>query len=466
MASKKKTTARKKAAAKKAASKASPAKKKTAARSPAKKPGKKAKSTRRSPAKKRTANDEVAEARVGNLHQEVEENGSLVDDPADAPWDSVEPASGAYEPPDEAEAEEAVAGVPSTPLSAVVQRCLRFVEKRNPLVQLYPNWVIGAGAQGIVMHPWTANDLLPGGHGVDGFQLERMLKNAGRDASIRPRSDGGIEVTGGGKKFSMPAIPETVPQMNFPAPESYKPFHPGLFLEAAAFTGDDKIEPPHFAGVQIDSKGVTSSDRASFFSGATGVAGVKACVPRNAFDDIDGQVLISCNEKENLFIYVPQTGEYRMVVAYSESLPNVRAVAEKFNPAFWVDVERKAFTSAVRSCTIVQKGTGPVRLYVFQTDEGAFLEVQAGGSTEGQLTQRMAAEIHGDPMLPAGAAAGGMAKVCVGGVFLLRLAKLYPHPDRIILGFGGQEGVDVGLQPVVAATEAFKAVVQPMQPIG
>jgi len=460
----KKTPARKKAAAKKAAKKTSPAKKNTVKRTPAKKPGKKAK-TKRSPAKK-ASNDEASEARVASLHQEVEENGALVDDPADAPWEAVEPADGVSEPPDEEEAEAVVSGVEATPLSAVLRRCLRFVEKRNPLVQLFPNWVIGAGAQGIVMHPWSVTDIFAEGHVVDGFQLERMLKNAGRNASIRARSDGGIEVKGTGKKFSMPVIPETVPQLNFPPPEAYKPFHPGLFIEAAKFAGKDNIEPPQFAGVQIDSKGVTSSDRASFFAGATGVAGLNVCVPRNAFDDVDGEVMVAPDANENLFIYVPSTGEYRMVVSYSESLPNVRAVAENFNPAFWVDVPRKDFMSAVNSCAIVQKGTGPVRLYVWQTDEGAFLEVQAGGSTEGQFTSRMPVQIHGDPMLPAGAAAGGMAKVCVGGVLLLRLAKLYPHPERIILGFGGQPDIDIGLQPVVAATEAFKAVVQPMRPIG
>jgi hypothetical protein len=399
------------------------------------------------------------------MHQEARDgDGALADDPDETPWAIGVPSTKrTADPPDDDEADAAVAALPATALSVVVARALRFVTKDRPFVHVFPTFIVGAGPKGIVVHPWAVDDLSPEGHVVDGFKLARMLKNGGKAAHLRARSDGGIEVKSKGHRFGAGAAVESVAQPNYPAQDAYQKFNPGLFKEAAAFAGDDKIEPPEFAGVQIDAKGVTATDRCSFFSGQGGLTGIDLVVPSNAFDDISEEVWIAKDPNGNLFICIPSTNEYRMVVPYGSSLPDIRGVAERFNPGFWVEVNRKEFVTAVRSCAIVQRRQSAVRLYVFQSDEGAQLEIQAGDSSEGQFFSRIPIVLHGSPVMPGSSAAGGQSKVSVSGEYLLKLAALYPHPDRVMFGLGGDDALDIGMQPVVVATEVLKAVIQVMR---
>lgn len=464
----KKSPARTKAAAKKkAATKRSPAKKKSPAKksstkSPAKKPGKQ---PAKRPAKKAAPVEEASplEQRIAATHAEVQENGAIVETADDAVWDVNSAPVSAPEPPDDDEADHAVQGLQATALSTVVHRALRFVSKESPFVHVFATCIIGSGPRGIVLHPCQIDGLAPEGHVVDGFRLERMLKNAGKDARLRQTGTKGLQVIGDGHRFNLAPALATVAQPQFPDPSTYKPFDPRLFKQAALFAGDDNIEPAQFAGVQIDEQGVSASDRISLFAGQGGVEGLNVVVPSNAFKDIDEACWVSLDGNGNLFIAISSTGEYRMVSSYGDSLPDVRGVLQYFEPEFRVAVPRRALMDALRSCAIVQKKASAIRLHIFQNDEGPQLEVQAGVGTESQFFKRMSVAFQGSPVLPGGAATGGMAKISVSAAYLQRAAAAYPDPNVVLLGFGGQEGKDIGLQPVVVGTDTFKCAVQPMR---
>jgi hypothetical protein len=372
-----------------------------------------------------------------------------------------EPDEKHVEKPDHDEAEAAVALETPTPLSIVVDAALRFVRKDHPYVQLFPNMVVGSGPEGIVVHPWNVDTLKPEGHVVDGLALRRQLKSAGKNAKIRPRSDGGIEVLGDGHRFSLALVSAHVATPDYPAADAWRVFDATHFQAAAKFTGDDKIEPAYLAGVCIDEHGVLATDRQVLFMASGGLEGARVVVARNAFDGVAGQCQVALDPHHNLAIYLA-TGEYRMCVAFADIFPDVRAVATGFQPAFYVAVDRTELLACLRRARIVQRRTSAVALYIGQGQAGPFVELRAGLESESQFTARLEAQFHGDPMLPGGAVSGGLAKVMVSGDNLERLAKAYPA-SPVWLGFGGDPNRDLGSQPVVMATEEIRAIALTMR---
>lgn len=448
-------------AAKKKAKRA-PVKKKAAAKTTKKA----AKKTTKKAAKKTRAKktSDPAEANLSKIHEEAQASSDGM------PWDdgplSAEAVAMVREEADEADEEaEEWDRAPSFPLDDVIKRASRFVDvKQNPYVQLYPNVVVGAGPRGTVVVPMEAPGIPAHGLTVNAPKLIRMLKSAGTSAELSGSPDR-LTIKYAGGRFSIQALPHTVPMPSFPAIDSgaYSALNPALFQTAAAFAGDPKkIEPAMFGGVFIGRGMVSATDRHSFFHAVSqNQLATSSIIPKDAFDDIHEEVWVAIDDKGLLYIAVPSTGEYRMVVPFGGEWPDVRAVLDANQHVFTVSVPRVEIEAALKRMVIVQKRTSSVMMHIFADGQGVWhMEMRAADPTgQNEYVTRIALQ---DVRGQVGLDEQNRFKTFVSIENLRRLVFLSPNPTVTELSFGANGARD----PVGVETAAYRALVVVMHPVG
>lgn len=350
------------------------------------------------------------EANLTKAHEAFQE--------ADKPVDHGEAldaaVAAAYEPPDEADAEEAAAVFTRTDLISAVERAMSFAPKgsKDTLdLACYANTVCGHSQLGVTVVPWTVPGIPAGECWVlDGKELLKVLKKSAPDAELRSISDTVVEVRSKNGKFRLPRAAPVFTFPTFPPPESYVDFDPALFRIAAKFIADGKLETgkPALCGVHLGER-VEATDQYSvlFSSLVANPAPLGLAVHKDTFNDLPSPVKVA-RLNDWLFVYSPATGEHRAVRAFGDSFPDVGAVMRHVNASFVVSLDIEEFREAVKRARIAQKRTAPVRVTLGDGEEtGAFLEMRAGSLDKTEFLHRLPARITSfDPAKPPPTAEG------------------------------------------------------------
>lgn len=371
--------------------------------------------------------------------------------------------------PDEATAEAAAAEESGSALASAIQRALRFSDKERDLVRLTSGSVTGTSARGTIIVPWSAPMLPDDGIVVDGRRLHRCLRAAGPAAVLKVDTQRLI-VSFGTRRFTLALVPEKI-DAHVPTRDGvdFQPFNPAVFRTAAAFTGDDKITPPELSGVNVSLGGCIACDRRGLIAsfGATSATGIKLTLPRDTFDGLsvaeDGSevVYLGVSPEGHAVIVDPRTGEWRVVVGWSSTFPDVRGVLARWDASVFADVDKAAFVSALKQFRIVQSAGSSVKFNVWTSPPGSegagdWMEMRGGDpGVACEFVARLGVKIH--RMSPVGVSADlGMVKVCVALDELLKLAAAHPGAE-VRLGFGKDER-----SPVVVKNAVFEAGIMPM----
>lgn len=394
-------------------------------------------------------NADDAEAKIASMHERAAAGEDLSDSsvPADPDAQPV-----VREGPSEEDAEQVAAEYADTSLSTSLARALRFVTNDSPFVQLYPNIVIGTGPRGSVYAPWQAPNLRPEGHVVDGKRLHRVLRAAGPAAELNALPDGSVQVKAGTRRFKLAAWGgEVVSPIPIPSDISWVVVDPLQFQRAARFAGDDKIEPPYLSGVHVRHGAVMATDRRGLIwcPGFTESV-VEVTLPKDAFDAIAQACYFGVHPSTgHAFIGDTVTGEYRALVPWGSSYPDVKHVVDHTAVAFEVALEKQAFAAALKQMWLVQSRVSSVKLWVFRNEEGEWVEMRGGDpSSMAELVVRLGASF-------AGAVPEGMFKIMVSGELLVKLAQS-------ALGDTVRVGFDHDRAPVSLAGAAHRVIVMPM----
>lgn len=387
-------------------------------------------------------------------------------DPADA-------QSISRDGPDDAQADAAAAEEVGGSLAAAVQRALRFADKDSALVKLLPASVIGTSARGTVIVLWNAPAIPPEGVVVDGRKLHRCLRAAGDGATISVSSTR-LEIRFGTRRFTVAIVPGADLALLMPPTDGsvvYASFKPSVFHTAAAFSGDDKIEPSELAGVNISLGGCIACDRRGLIMAmnATDNSAIAVTLPRDAFDGLsvgaDGTeaVFVGLTAQGHAVIADPRTSEWRVLVGWGPSFPGVRDVLSRWNAVLHVDVDKASFVSALKQFRIVQSAGSSVKFNVWTTPPGGealagdWLEMAGGdpGSTC-EFTARLGVKIHRSAPVGVPGDDRSMFRVCVALDMLLKLATAFPGA-YVRIGFGAD-----AVSPIVVKNHIFEAGVMPM----
>jgi hypothetical protein len=371
---------------------------------------------------------------------------------------------------DDAAADAAAAEEAGSLLASALARALRFADKERALVRLTSGSVTATSPRGTIIVPWDAPTLPADGVVVDGRRLHRCLRAAGPVAQLRVDS-ARLVVSFGARRFSLALVPEQI-DAHVPTRDGvdFQPFFPSVFRAAAAFSGDDKIEPPELSGVNISRGGCIACDRRGLIAttGATG-AQLVITLPRDTFDGLsvgeDGSdvVYLGVSSEGHAVIVDPRTGEWRVVVAWSPSFPDVRGVLSRWDAALTVDIDKAAFVSALKQFRIVQSAGSSVKFRVWTTAPadgaaaGDWIEMEGGDpGVACQFVARLGVRIQ--RLTPVGVPGHdtSMIRVCFALDELLKLAAAHPG-DVVRLGFGKDER-----SPLIVKNAAFEAGVMPM----
>jgi len=384
-------------------------------------------------------------------------------DPADA-------QSISREAPDDAAAEAAAAEESGSTIARAVQRALRFAGPDHSLVKLSNASVIGTSPRGTVIVPWNAPALPTTGIVVDGRKLHRCLRAAG-DAAQLVVKETRLEVRFGTRRFTVSILDADL-SMLLPPHEgvAYASFKPSVFHTAAAFSGDDKIEPRELSGVNVSLGGCIACDRRGLIAAynATDNSALTVTLPRDALDGLsvgengDESVFLGLSPQGHAVIADPRTGEWRVLVGWGSSFPDVRGVLSRWDATTHIDVDKAAFVSALKQFRIVQSAGSSVKFNVWTSPPGtenAGDWVEMRGGDPGSLCEfvaRLGVKIHRNTPVGVPGHDPGMYRVCVALDELLKLATAFPG-TYVRLGFGATEK-----DPIVVKNHIFEAGVMPM----
>lgn len=379
------------------------------------------------------------------LHEEAQSPGGL---PLEDETLGADPSAAHQAAPSEDEAAE-WDDAPSHNLATAASSALRFVDEKAPFLRLYPNLVVGAGPSGAVMVPWDAPELDPEGITVEGKRLVRMLKAAGPFAELRATPER-VVIQGNGRftlqRLKVAVDVPTIPPTTGPDAAPWAEFDPSLFVLASSCSGDDKIEPPMFSGVNIGPQLVSATDRQSFFYAPLAAhaawVGEGVTLPRNTFAGLEGTVWTCRDAAGNVFVATAH-GEYRMAVPIASTWPDVQSVIDRHVAAFTVSVARGALIAALRRMKIVQSMTSSVMIHVFPDAEGVYqveLRAQDPHGTSEYVERVPAEDLQQYMETP------GRFKTFVSGENLRRLAQLSPGESTVDMSFGADGARDpIGL---------------------
>jgi len=369
---------------------------------------------------------------------------------------TVEATALAREDADAVDADDAVDGLPVTNLAAAVERALKMADPKQPYVKLYSTLIIAIGPRGAALVPWSAPGLDASSYVVDGKQLVRMLKAAGKDAEIQSTPEAVvIKYAANKRRFTLKSTIDVVEAPQPPATDDaaspWVAFDPTMFHLAANFT-DPKIEPQHLSGVHLGPGFIAATDRHSFFFALDAFARPCGTVPLAAFDGINEVCYVNLDALGRFWVCVPSTGEYRMVVMFAAEYPNVRTVAQGITPTTLVTLNKAALQDVLKKMAIVQKKTSSVMIHIFADAAGEmYMELRAQNpSASAELVARLDVEEHlGD--------APRQLKMFTSAENLARLCLASPSPTSVTLGFG-----DTPRDPVTLDASSYTAAITAM----